>query len=61
MDLYCYIEDWNSLDELYQEFTAKEVTVAVEPRRDEKNGPWKEFIIKDKDGYHIAFGGTDGN
>ncbi|WP_421384004.1 VOC family protein [Bacillus salacetis] len=60
-DLYCYVENWNALDELYQEFTEKDVSVVVEPWVDEANGPWKEFVIEDPDGYHLAFGGTDGH
>lgn len=59
-DLYCYVEDWNSLDELYQEFKEKGAQIAIEPWVDENNGPWKEFAVKDLDGYCIAFGGTDG-
>ncbi|RSD29313.1 VOC family protein [Mesobacillus subterraneus] len=59
-DLYCYTEDWESLDELYEEFKVKGAFIAKEPWVDENNGPWKEFAIKDPDGYCIAFGGTDG-
>ena len=60
-DIYCYVEDWQSLDELHDEFTEKGVSIAVEPWIDPKNGPWKEFAVKDIDGYCIAFGGTDGH
>ncbi|MBT2684303.1 VOC family protein [Bacillus sp. ISL-37] len=60
VDLYCYIEDWNSLDELYHEFKGKGAQIAIKPWVDENNGPWKEFAVKDLDGYCIAFGGTDG-
>ncbi|WP_102261784.1 VOC family protein [Mesobacillus jeotgali] len=60
IDLYCYIEDWNSLDELYHEFNEKGAEIAIHPWVDENNGPWKEFAVKDPDGYCIAFGGTDG-
>jgi lactoylglutathione lyase len=60
VDLYCYIEDWNSLDELYHEFKEKGAQIAIKPWVDENNGPWKEFAVKDLDGYCIAFGGTDG-
>lgn len=59
-DLYCYIEDWKSLDELYHEFKEKGALIAIQPWVDENNGPWKEFAVKDLDGYCIAFGGTDG-
>lgn len=60
IDLYCYTEDWQALDELYQEFKEKGVRIAIEPWIDEHNGPWKEFAILDPDGYCLAFGGTDG-
>lgn len=59
-DLYCYVENWESLDELYHEFNEKGAEIAVQPWVDEHNGPWKEFAVKDLDGYCIAFGGTDG-
>ncbi|MCM3662943.1 VOC family protein [Mesobacillus subterraneus] len=59
-DVYCYVEDWQSLDELYLEFKEKGAAIAIEPWVDENNGPWKEFAVKDVDGYCIAFGGTDG-
>lgn len=60
-DLYCYVENWQSLDELYSEFKAKGASIVIDPWVDESNGPWKEFALKDLDGYCIAFGGTDGN
>lgn len=59
-DLYCYVEDWNSLDQLYHEFKDKGVAIRIEPWIDEANGPWKEFAILDLDNYCIAFGGTNG-
>jgi lactoylglutathione lyase len=59
-DLYCYVEDWKSLDQLYHEFKSKGAPIVIEPWVDENNGPWKEFAVKDLDGYCIAFGGTDG-
>jgi lactoylglutathione lyase len=60
-DLYCYVEDWSVLDELYQEFTSKGASITISPWIDENAGPWKEFAIRDIDGYCIAFGGTDKN
>lgn len=60
-DVYCYVEDWQSLDELYLEFKEKGAAIVIEPWVDENNGPWKEFAVKDLDGYCIGFGGTDGN
>ncbi|WHX41840.1 VOC family protein [Mesobacillus sp. AQ2] len=61
IDLYCYVEDWKALDELYHEFKSKGAPIVIEPWVDENNGPWKEFAIKDLDDYCIAFGGTDGS
>ena len=61
MDLYCYVENWQALNELYREFKAKEAKIVIEPWVDENNGPWKEFALEDLDGYCIAFGGTDGH
>ena len=58
-DLYCYVEDWNSLDQLYHEFKDKGVKIRIEPWIDEANGPWKEFAILDLNNYCIAFGGTN--
>ncbi|CAM3777221.1 VOC family protein [Mesobacillus thioparans] len=58
-DLYCYVENWKALDEIYYEFKSKGAPIAIEPWVDENNGPWKEFAVKDLDGYCIAFGGTD--
>lgn len=58
-DLYCYVENWKALDELYDEYKLKGANIVIEPWIDEENGPWKEFAIKDLDHYCIAFGGTD--
>jgi lactoylglutathione lyase len=60
-DVYCYVENWSALDELYEEFRKKGANIAIEPWIDENAGPWKEFVIKDIDNYCIAFGGTDKN
>ncbi|TLS35026.1 VOC family protein [Pseudalkalibacillus caeni] len=60
IDVYCYIEDWKALDDLYEEFTSNGASIVIEPWIDEDNGPWKEFAVKDPDGYCLAFGGTDG-
>jgi predicted enzyme related to lactoylglutathione lyase len=59
-DLYAYTEDWTSLDSLYEEFRSKGAVISGEPVILPDFGPWKEFIVQDPDGYHIAFGGTDG-
>jgi extradiol dioxygenase family protein len=61
IDVYCYVENWDALDTLYQEFVSKDVSIAIEPWIDENGGPWKEFAIRDIDGYCIAFGGVDGD
>jgi lactoylglutathione lyase len=58
IDVYCYVESWKSLDELYEEFAEKNVSIVKEPWVDLSGGPWKEFIIKDIDNYCIGFGGT---
>jgi lactoylglutathione lyase len=59
-DIYAYVADWKALDALYEEFHAKGATIAWAPVIYQEFGPWKEFAIKDPDGYTIAFGGTDG-
>lgn len=59
-DIYCYVENWKALDELYQEFKSKGANVVIEPWIDEGGGPWKEFAVVDPDEYCIAFGGTNG-
>ncbi|MDF2720851.1 MAG: hypothetical protein K0Q59_526 [Paenibacillus sp.] len=60
VDVYCYVDNWKSLDALYKEFTEKNVVIVKEPWIDPSGGPWKEFIIQDIDRYCIAFGGIDG-
>jgi catechol 2,3-dioxygenase-like lactoylglutathione lyase family enzyme len=37
-DVYCYVENWTSLDQLYEEFTEKGVDIAIEPWIDEDAG-----------------------
>jgi lactoylglutathione lyase len=59
-DIYCYVQNWDALEELYNEFTSKGAKVVIEPWIDEGGGPWKEFAIVDPDEYCIAFGGTNG-
>ncbi|WP_223589150.1 VOC family protein [Neobacillus bataviensis] len=59
-DIYCYVENWTSLDELYEEFKYKGAKIVVEPWIDPGSGPWKEFALVDPDNYCIAFGGTIG-
>ncbi|WP_223192830.1 VOC family protein [Paenibacillus sedimenti] len=59
-DVYAYTDDWASLDSLYEEFRSKGAIISGEPVISPDFGPWKEFIVQDPDGYHIAFGGVDG-
>jgi lactoylglutathione lyase len=59
-DIYCYVENWRALDELYEEFKRNGAKVVIQPWVDADSGPWKEFVISDPDQYRIAFGGTDG-
>ncbi|MFE8701422.1 VOC family protein [Cytobacillus sp. FJAT-54145] len=58
-ELYCYVDDWESLDKLYDEFKGNGANIVIEPWIDPDNGPWKEFALQDIDGYCIAFGGTN--
>ncbi len=60
VDVYAYVEDWTALDQLYTEFKSKGAKIAREPVVYADGGPWKEFIVEDPDGYHLAFGGIDG-
>jgi catechol 2,3-dioxygenase-like lactoylglutathione lyase family enzyme len=60
VDIYAYVENWAALDQLYREFTSKGAMMARKPVVYADQGPWKEFIVEDLDGYHIAFGGVDG-
>lgn len=53
-DVYCYVE---GLDELYAELKAKGAKFAYEMFEQKFDwGIWKEFAIKDPDGYVIGFG-----
>lgn len=54
---YAYVEDFSSLDALYDEFKSNGAIVDMEPEVSEFDwGAWKEFSIKDPDGYSIGFG-----
>jgi hypothetical protein len=59
LDLYCYVENWDSFNQLYDEFKSKGAKIAIEPWMDQVNSPWKEFAIYDLDYYCIVFGGTN--
>lgn len=60
VDVQVYTETWAQLDALYEEFRGKGAVVSVEPTIYKEGGPWKEFVVEDPDGYHLAFGGTNG-
>lgn len=61
IDVAAYVDNWAALDSLYDEFKAKGAFIAQEPVVYADGGPWKEFVIADPDGYHLAFGGIDGS
>ncbi|XID92867.1 GyrI-like domain-containing protein [Paenibacillaceae bacterium WGS1546] len=61
VDVYAYVENWTALDDLYAEFGSQGAKIAREPTIYADGGPWKEFIVEDPDGYHLAFGGIDGD
>lgn len=60
IDVQGYTNTWTGLDALYEEFRSKGARFAREPVVYEDFGPWKEFVVEDPDGYHLAFGGVDG-
>ncbi|MBB6732381.1 VOC family protein [Cohnella zeiphila] len=60
VDVYAYTETWAGLDALYEEFKRNGAAIAKEPAVYADFGPWKEFVVEDPDGYHLAFGGVDG-
>lgn len=60
VDIQVYTDTWAQLDALCEEFRSKSAVIAVEPFIIPEGGPWKEFVVKDLDGYHLAFGGIDG-
>ncbi|MOA07750.1 Glyoxalase-like domain protein [compost metagenome] len=54
---YAYVETHPELDELYEELKGKGAEFVQEPDLQEADwGSWKDFAIKDPDGYVIAFG-----
>ncbi|MBM7565912.1 VOC family protein [Paenibacillus sacheonensis] len=60
VDVQGYTDTWAGLDSLYEEFKSKGAAFAREPVVYPDFGPWKEFVVEDPDGYHLAFGGIDG-
>ncbi|RIX51674.1 sigma-70 family RNA polymerase sigma factor [Paenibacillus nanensis] len=58
-DTYAY-SDFNGVQSLYEEFTAKGATIAYPPQIEVMGDrKWKEFAVKDLDGYVIVFGGSN--
>ncbi|WP_199618239.1 VOC family protein [Paenibacillus alkalitolerans] len=56
-DTYAY-SDFGGVQSLYDEFAAKGAIIAYEPLiEDMGSRQWKEFAVKDVDGYVIVFGG----
>lgn len=55
-DTYAYT-DWDSIDLLYKEFMSKGALIHTElETEDEGFQYWKEFSVRDLDGYVIVFG-----
>ncbi|WP_313638371.1 hypothetical protein [Paenibacillus sp.] len=58
-DTYSY-SDFDGLESLYEEFLSKGAFIVYEPQiEDMGNKKWKEFAIKDVDGYVVVFGGSN--
>lgn len=56
-DSYAYVDSHPELDELCEELRGKGAEIVQEPVVSEHVwGSWKEFALKDPDGYVIAFG-----
>ncbi|MEK8128924.1 VOC family protein [Paenibacillus filicis] len=54
---YAYVKTHQELDALYTEFQTNGAIIASEPHVTEHDwGGWKEFSVKDVDGYLIGFG-----
>jgi lactoylglutathione lyase len=54
---YAYTKDFKVLDALYEELKANGAIIASEPITTEQDwGSWKEFSVRDLDGYLIGFG-----
>ncbi|GAA3412093.1 VOC family protein [Paenibacillus hodogayensis] len=60
VDIYAYVDTWAKLESLYKEFKEKGAFLAQDIVTYPDGGPWKEFIVRDPDGYGIAIGGVDG-
>ncbi|MEF3303156.1 VOC family protein [Paenibacillus sp. GYB003] len=58
-DTYAYT-DFDGVQSLYEEFVAKGAVIAYTPQTEDMgNTRWKEFAVKDLDGYIIVFGGSN--
>ncbi|QHT58768.1 VOC family protein [Paenibacillus lycopersici] len=58
-DTYAY-SDSNGVQALYDEFKASGAIIAYEPVIEDMGSmKWKEFAVKDPDGYVLVFGGGD--
>jgi len=56
-DTYAY-SDYEGVGKLYEEFASKGALIAYDPTiEDIGDMKWKEFAVKDPDGYVIVFGG----
>ncbi|RKN71904.1 VOC family protein [Paenibacillus ginsengarvi] len=60
VDIYAYVDTWAQLEALLAEFREKGAIIAQDIVTYPEGGPWKEFIVRDPDGYSMAFGGVDG-
>lgn len=60
VDVQVYVDTWSDLEAMYKEFKEKGADIAQDIVIYEDGGPWKEFIVRDPDGYAFAFGGVDG-
>lgn len=56
-DSYFY-SNFEGVEQLYEEFKSKGAIIAYEPKIETMgNTQWKEFAVKDLDGYVMVFGG----
>ncbi|MGV3487462.1 MAG: VOC family protein [Tuberibacillus sp.] len=54
---YAYVHTHEELDALYEEFKENGCIIVSEPKETKEDwGTWKEFSIRDLDGYIIGFG-----
>ncbi|TVY07850.1 VOC family protein [Paenibacillus cremeus] len=54
---YAYVKDFQELDLLYEELRSNGAIITSEPKEYEFDwGTWKDFSVRDLDGYVIGFG-----